>query len=451
MSSYGYQSDHVNLIADNLRNRYDSGFPILKELIQNADDAKARRLVFGTHPGFKGQSSHPLLQGPGLWIFNDGQFKKEDERNIRSFGLNSKAGESGSIGKFGLGMKSVFHLCEAFFYVAFDGQRHFDVLLNPWSDPDGEDLFHRSWDQVESQEFDALRTVVAKEQLDKGCESWFLLWIPLRRRNHVPQKDGKPYGGIVDKYPGEVRSNEMQFLSDGRLSRRIRSVVPLLRNLESIELASSGQIPGFKVQISFDDGMHRVDHSSTELVSTGSVSDGGASKGKLRFRVQQKVMAEKLPFSQFKQLDVWPKTRCWTKDIGFETVPDKSEAEGAVLVSGAPADGDAAKLVIDWAVFLPMEEDLSYEFPLAKSLQQYRIVLHGQFFVDSGRKGIAAFGHLADPLIEPSPALDDVDMRRGWNQSIAQKVILPQLLPTLAQFANDLNDSEKGFVSKTCG
>ena len=300
MQSYGYQSDHVNLIADNLRNRYASGFPILKELIQNADDAKARRLVFGMHPGFKGQSSHPLLQGPGLWIFNDGQFNKEDERAIRSFGLNSKAGESGSIGKFGLGMKSVFHLCEAFFYVAFDGQRHFDVLLNPWSDPDGEDLFHRPWGQVESQEFDALRTVVAEGGWTKGCESWFLLWIPLRRRDHVQQQDGKPYGGIVDRYPGEGGSNEMQFLSDGRLSRKIRSVVPLLRSLESIELASSGPISEFKVQISFDDEMQRVDHSSTELVSTGSVSDGGASKGKLRFRVQQKVMAEKLPFSQFK-------------------------------------------------------------------------------------------------------------------------------------------------------
>lgn len=34
MASYGYQSDHINLIADNLRDRYKSGFPILKELIQ---------------------------------------------------------------------------------------------------------------------------------------------------------------------------------------------------------------------------------------------------------------------------------------------------------------------------------------------------------------------------------------------------------------------------------
>jgi hypothetical protein len=448
MASYGYQSDHINLIADNLRDRYKSGFPILKELMQNADDAKARRLVFGLHPGFKGQSSHPLLQGPGLWLFNDGQFKKEDERAIRSFGLNTKAGESGSIGKFGLGMKSVFHLCEAFFYVAYDGQRHVDVLLNPWRDPDGEDLFHRSWDQVGTQEFDALRGVLAQEQLDKGCASWFLMWIPLRCREHVPQKDGKPYGGIIDKYPGEAGSNEMQDLFDGKLSSKIRSVVPLLRNLESIEFASAIQTQGFKVQILFDDATQRVDHSSAELVSTGSVSDGGASKGKLRFRVQQKALAGRLPFSQFQKLDVWPKTGRLNSDGIREPVPDKSEAEGAVLVSGAPADGDQAKLVIDWAVFLPMEEGLSYECLLDKSLQQYRIVLHGQFFVDAGRRGIAGFGHLAIKSLEPTPNLDDADLHTGWNQSVAQLVVLPQFLPTLAQFSNDLNDYEKEELAR---
>lgn len=162
--------------------------------------------------------------------------------------------------------------------MAYDGHKNFDVLLNPWRDPDSEDLFHRAWDNVEPREFEALRSLVASEQLNKGCESWFLMWIPLRRRNHVPQKDGKPYGGIVDKYPGDGGSNEMQFLTDGTLSRKIRSVVPLLRNLVSIELASSAPNLGFKVQISLDDGAHRVDHISAELVSTGGVSDGSTGK-----------------------------------------------------------------------------------------------------------------------------------------------------------------------------
>lgn len=58
----GYTTNYVNLIADNLRERYDNGFPILKELIQNADDAKARTFLFARHAGFP-DAVHPLLKG----------------------------------------------------------------------------------------------------------------------------------------------------------------------------------------------------------------------------------------------------------------------------------------------------------------------------------------------------------------------------------------------------
>ena len=128
----GYTTNYVNLIADNLRDRYENGFPILKELIQNADDAKARTFIFGDHPGFP-DATHPLLKGPGLWFFNDGEFEQSDADALRSFGIASKAGDTGAIGKFGLGMKSVFHLCEALFYVAWDGRGTLHREgLTPW-------------------------------------------------------------------------------------------------------------------------------------------------------------------------------------------------------------------------------------------------------------------------------------------------------------------------------
>lgn len=57
---HGYTADYVNLTARNLRGRYDNGFPILKELIQNADDAGDRQLIFGQHSGFP-DSYQPLL------------------------------------------------------------------------------------------------------------------------------------------------------------------------------------------------------------------------------------------------------------------------------------------------------------------------------------------------------------------------------------------------------
>ena len=54
----GYTTDYVNLIAGELRDHYENGFPILKELIQNADDAKAGTLIFGLHEGFRDASIH---------------------------------------------------------------------------------------------------------------------------------------------------------------------------------------------------------------------------------------------------------------------------------------------------------------------------------------------------------------------------------------------------------
>src|SRR5260370_10736246 len=102
----------VNLIADNLRDRYKDRFSILKELLQNADDARADEIRFGLLPGAS-NSTHPLLRGPGLVIVNNGTFKESDYTAILQFGLNEKAAEAATIGKFGLGMKSVFHFAAA--------------------------------------------------------------------------------------------------------------------------------------------------------------------------------------------------------------------------------------------------------------------------------------------------------------------------------------------------
>ena len=145
----------INLIADNLRDRYKSGFPVLKEIIQNADDAgaaaEAIQLDFGLSPGIP-DAAHPLLTGPALYFLNNGHFTRADNVAIRSFGLNRKAAEQSSIGKFGLGMKSVFHFCEAFFFVARNQEKDYAEILNPWSGGEEFVSLHADWDTFSAQD-----------------------------------------------------------------------------------------------------------------------------------------------------------------------------------------------------------------------------------------------------------------------------------------------------------
>lgn len=118
-----------------------------------------------------------------------------------------------------------------------------------------------------------------------------------------------------------------------------------------------------------------------------------------------------------------------------EQVADKSEAEGAVMISHT--DADCAHLQLRWAVFLPTEEGIqTYEAGLSSGKRRYQIVLHGQFFVDAGRRGIGGFRHLADTQLNARPDLDDADLHVAWNQAIAQLVVLPEVLPTLSEYVS---------------
>lgn len=105
-------------IQANLKDRYGSGFPVLKELIQNAEDASASQIRFIAHAGWP-DAINPLLRVPGMLVVNDGEFSSKDARGILSFADSAKGDDSAAIGRFGFGQKAVFHLCDAFIAHAF--------------------------------------------------------------------------------------------------------------------------------------------------------------------------------------------------------------------------------------------------------------------------------------------------------------------------------------------
>ena len=93
----------------------------MQEIIQNADDAKAREVKFFIDERSHGQQnllyrSLAKFQGPSLLAYNDAVFTDEDWKNIQKLKRSDKRSDPFKVGKFGIGFNSVFHVTGMYEY-----------------------------------------------------------------------------------------------------------------------------------------------------------------------------------------------------------------------------------------------------------------------------------------------------------------------------------------------
>ena len=96
---------------------YPFDVTILKELLQNADDAKASKMYVildeRTHEGGRLLSEEwQDLQGPALLVWNDSVFSESDIEGIQKLGIGNKPSDADTIGQYGIGFNSVYHLTD---------------------------------------------------------------------------------------------------------------------------------------------------------------------------------------------------------------------------------------------------------------------------------------------------------------------------------------------------
>ena len=111
------QHEELTRRIQNIIRDYPFDMTILKELLQNADDAKASKMHVILDMR-KHSSEHLLsdtwkdLQGPALLVWNDSVFSDSDLKGIQRLGLGSKRSDSETIGQYGIGFNAVYHLTD---------------------------------------------------------------------------------------------------------------------------------------------------------------------------------------------------------------------------------------------------------------------------------------------------------------------------------------------------
>ncbi|CAN2387927.1 HEPN domain [Pristimantis euphronides] len=123
-SQFGAKEEITTRIK-NILKEYSSKKDILKELLQNADDAEATEVHFvldyRTHKieSVFGPQWHPV-QGPALCVYNNKKFNSKDIDGIQQLGVGGKENNVDKTGKFGLGFNSVYHITDCPSFVSAD-------------------------------------------------------------------------------------------------------------------------------------------------------------------------------------------------------------------------------------------------------------------------------------------------------------------------------------------
>jgi hypothetical protein len=396
-----------------LREGYASGFTIFKELLQNAEDAGAKRLVVIGHEGFP-DANNPLLRAPGLIVANDGPVLARHMDAITRASGGSKADERSAVGRFGLGQKSVYHLCDAFIAlgrVEDAKPRNQLLIMNPWNGVKDANAASTAWPEVTDNESQMLLERVEALGLLKGMA----LFLPLR---------------TVSLRPGSNLSlSDRNWDPDNAISEimkgaELAATLCCLRNLETVEIRP---ITGQGRKFSLKSGTRRLSGPGLdqgEPVIGGNVEGAGFA---LSFAGRQQWLPDGKAASLLQQ-------KGWDKvfDIHGSLIPPKANPHGAVIVCRSAVNAGTGYLRVRNAVYLPLGEPVLTE-PLGAGAHDIDLLIHGYFFVSSDRKKLR----------------DDDHIETQWNAELRREGSLPLLLDALADaFPSLADDKERHALIK---
>ncbi|KAL4234169.1 hypothetical protein ACF0H5_005822 [Mactra antiquata] len=247
---------------------YPDGGQILKELIQNAEDADAtvieveydtRKINNETSNGTPIYTK--FFKGPALCVYNDAVFTKKDWEGIRMIYSSVKEDDRLKVGRFGLGFKSVFHITD--FPCVLSGDQC--LMIDPQQPQEKVNAMFKlsKIDQLNDTGLPAEvfwsalnnKFGLTQDCVKKGYFKGTIFWFPLRERASKLSETLYDTQKVFDLFD--------DFKTDSS------SILVFLKNLEKIQLFVSGEKP------------------SRELIASVEILDDNGQVKKLRRKFKE--------------------------------------------------------------------------------------------------------------------------------------------------------------------
>jgi sacsin len=402
---------------------YPKNVGILKEFIQNADDAEAsqvRIILDGRqHTGPLLAQEMTVLQGPSLLVFNDKPFKETDFANIRRIGDSAKVGEETKTGRFGLGFNSCYNvtdypcLLSRNRLILFDPHKRLP-RRNPERSAVGYELTNQLWEQSPG-----LLRPFEVAGLTPGQVSFegTVFRLPLRTAEHQSEICPEPFTledcDQIFEQLSQLGEELLLFLKHV-LEVRVDEILPGKRLRQRLHVQTLN--------------VETVEAHRSRVRQAMSRSSQEASQAPERVSYLHEVQVTRGKAQQ---------TALWRVVGGLFTDPKgelRAAAEAmqkfgqkAIPWAGAAArlekgpSGELAAKAIPGKIYCAL--------PLAKGDSCFPVHLNGFFDVDSARQGLTADASL----------LGKDGVRHGWNQALLQHAVAPAYTALLAELTKEVN------------